>query len=264
MFISKKNREVAENIWKNCKMAFKLSDEPRAGFYECGMLLSPDELLGYIPVLAERRENLDEQQLAFLKRLLRSESVCEHSYSCSNLVSEMLMWYPDIVRGYSPLTLIKTMQIHDIAEIVLHDISDNGSLAHENKREKERKIFKQYAYRLPPGYRECVDSLFLEMDECSTDEGMFLKATDKTDAVLRLLACENMGLYGNVFRRDNITKQDLKHAIIVGTGNCTDVWGYHLYEVCREFPDEILNPFAHLLYVAATDVRGKPFEWWPA
>ncbi|MBR3135338.1 HD domain-containing protein [Candidatus Saccharibacteria bacterium] len=261
---------VAMDIWENQKMMMNIAYEPRAGFYECDLYMRP-KIVSRIVTKYVKKRNLKKwkklskgnkkQIKKYIDMIIRYESVGELSGAMASLVSDLLLAYPEMCKGYSPLLITKVAQIHDIIEGILHDIPDNGSKAHEEKVIIERRLMKEYTERMPKGVGECAYSLFLEMDACSTREGIFLKMADKVQAILKLLYFENKGLYGNVYVR-KMSKRDKEHAKIVGTGNCTDAWGYNTYLISREFPEDIVRVFEEILCVAAMDVRGKFFDWW--
>ena len=229
-----------KRTWDNMRLYYGLSCEPRSGFYECHLYPKPTE---------ETTK-------------LRFESVGEHSGSMANLVMDVLMEYPHIIKERSIVTVVKVAQIHDIAEVFLHDISDCGSEAHEAKKELERMIFWEYSQRLSMRCRQSVFTTFLDMDSCKTHDGMFLKCADKFEAVYKLLFYETKNLYGNVYMREPTTDRDKDFAKIVGTGNCTDVWAYHAYDLTRDFPKDVKEPFVAILHEAMQDVRGHFFSWW--
>ncbi len=88
-----------------------------------------------------------------------------------------------------------------------------------------------------------------------------LFALDKLEAVLTNLLLEKNGIYGDIKKKDNPTKRDLKYAGIASSNLAADVWGVQMLKRFEDFPPTITKPIYELLKIASRDVRGESFPW---
>ncbi|MBQ6354863.1 HD domain-containing protein [Candidatus Saccharibacteria bacterium] len=228
-----------DKIWISYRMFKREADIARAGYYLCKVYPEPTE------------ED-------FLNRF---ESDLEHSAGVARLVSDMAAWFPELFPDVE--TAIKLAQLHDIGEIYIGDIADDGNPAHAQKEDIEQVTFLEWLYTQPEETWEDTYQYYLEFQEKSTPRGQALYIADKLEAILQLLNYELRGLYGDVRLKNPPSSRDLAFGATIGTYNATDVWACHFKAiVCDQFAPEITLPFIAVLDSAVTDVRGKWFPWW--
>lgn len=104
------------------------------------------------------------------------ESVAAHSWGVAWLV---LVLCPDTLDRGRALAIAT---VHDLAEVVVGDLTPHDGVSAEEKFERERSGMSELTRRLPNGDELCA--LWREYADASTAEGRFVKACDKLDMAL--------------------------------------------------------------------------------
>lgn len=228
-----------DRIWMSYRMIKQEANIARAGYYLCQVYPEPTE------------EDF----------FTRFESDLEHSCGMTRLVSDMAEWFPELFPDTE--SAIRLAQTHDVGEIYIGDIADDGSPAHAQKEDAEQVTFLEWLYTQPKHVWEDTFQYYLEFQDKSTPRGQALYAADKLEAILQLLNYEMHGLYGDVRLKNPPSERDLKFGAKIGTYNATDVWACHFKNIVVDrFDPEITLPFVCVLDSAVTDARGEWFPWW--
>lgn len=227
-----------DKIWISYRMFKREAEVVRSGYYLCGIYPEPTE------ESAKRR----------------SESDLEHSAGLAHLVSDMAVWCPGLFPN--PFLATKVAMAHDIGEIYIGDIADDGNRDHDVKDAEELEVFLEYVLNQPENIQDEILSYYEEFQTRSTPRGIVMYIADKLEAVLQLLNYEFQGKYGDVRLKEPPSERDLKFAEIIGTSNSTDVWAYHFKTLIDDYPSEMTLPFICVLDSAVNDVRGEWFPWW--
>lgn len=245
-----------DKIWMSYRMFKKEAEVTRAGYYLCKVYPDPDGIWGRL----DSAGKLTDQDYARLGDL-RSESDLEHSAGMSRLVTDMAAWFPELFPN--PTCAAKLAQLHDIGEIYIGDIADDGSPEHAQKEDLEQIAFLEWLYNQPEEIWEDTYQYYLEFQDKSTKRGQTLYIADKLEAILQLLNYELRGIYGDVRLKEPPSERDLEFGKTIGTYNATDVWAYHFKtNVVDQYSPDITLPFLCVLDSAVTDVRGEWFPWW--
>jgi len=116
----------------------------------------------------------------------RKESVAEHSWRLALMVfvlARELKLKIDIEKA------IKIALIHDLAEAITGDIDairiSKGEVSKEQKHKLELEAIKQIKNSLPKLGKEIYE-LWAEYENCSTEEGRFVKGVDKLETLTQL------------------------------------------------------------------------------
>ena len=241
-----------DKIWMSYRMFKREAEVTRAGYYLCHIYPSPGTVY-----MCPNSGGWDYVRLGDV----RSESDLEHSAGVSRLVSDMALWFPELFPN--PLCAAKLAQLHDIGEIYIGDIADDGNPAHAQKEDKEQEAFLEWLYTQPEKVWEETYRYYIEFQDKSTPRGQAIYIADKLEAILQLLNYELQGMYGDVRSKEPPSERDLKFGETIGTYNATDVWACHFKTIVYDqFDPEITLPFLCVLDSAVTDVRGEWFPWW--
>lgn len=130
------------------------------------------EFNNLVKVLGEIR---DLKRAGWVRReVVNPESVAEHSYGVA------LLAYLLCPSNLDKQKCLEYAIIHDLAEIIVGDITPGEKVPHEVKRQKEETAIKQIAENLNSPQ---LAQLFIEYECQNTQEAKFIKMLDRLDAV---------------------------------------------------------------------------------
>lgn len=155
---------------------------------------------------------------------------------------------------------------HDVGEVEIGDIPDDGNLLHDTKDQIEREVFEEmvgqaFVFRSEVRRKHELMKLFDDFQNRENLGGAIF-ALDKLEAVLMQLLCEKHGNSGDLEKKENCTDQDKKFMKFTGSSKSSDIWAAHTCSLIKDFPYWIKAPVLGLLDTAVRDVRGVPFSWW--
>lgn len=242
--------DAAKNLWKNFEAMTDLSYVLRKGFEVCGVYTINKG--GSVRIFSE------------LEKLTRPESTAEHSARVANLLSEIMLWYPQYFAGVDRFLVLKTALNHDVGEIEVGDVIDDGGRAHDLKADAEWAAVKAFYNNLPADDRERMLDYHRQFEDANTLLGQMIKMADKVDAIGKLILFEKRGLYGDIFHKDPPSERDVNFAREIGTGNCTDVWGRHLEWLfdTNDFRQSVVDIAKGFLSEGLQSIGRDFFPWW--
>ncbi len=118
----------------------------------------------------------------------RRENSAEHSWQIA-LSAVLLKEYA--VKKIDILRVIKMLLIHDIIEIDSGDLfAFAEEINHKEQEIKELKAAKRLFSILPSWQKEEFNSLWLEFEECKSNDSIFAKSIDRILPLLINMRCE--------------------------------------------------------------------------
>lgn len=232
-----------ENIWAAYQKYATTAAVLRKGFELSGMTEKTGDT---VPDIAESFR-------------LRGESDLEHQAKVAWLALVFLrMFWP--VQRIDVYLFIAVALCHDVGEIEIGDIPDNGSPLHDSKDSLERKVFEEMARQAFPSCEHELIKMFVKFQD-RENFGLAICALDKLEAALMQLLCEKHGNGGSIDDGD-ATDQDRALIRFTGTTATADVWAARMCSRIDGFPDWVKSPVLKLLDTAVRDVRGASFSWW--
>lgn len=251
-------RQSAEKIWGFYEFYANTAYVSRAGV----------ELYGLAEPNPYDRKDDDYVAKSFYRR---GESALEHQAKTALLCNLFASNFPNF---FGPIfcsaydnhyiwSLVSVSLVHDVGEVVIGDIPDDGSVEHDMKDESELKIFRG---KVLAGFSESDANILIKrFQDFQNRRGSFGKAVyalDKLEAILNLIHLEKKGLIGDSEMKDNRTASDCLCAKITGTTSATDCWTARLKAQLDEYSEVIRNPVYAVLGVAIRSARGEMFNWW--
>lgn len=229
-------------IWKAYQSFATTAVVRRKGFELAGMTEKTDDT---VPDIADSFR-------------LHGESDLEHQAKVAWLALVFLrtFWTVPNIDVY-PFVVVALC--HDVGEIKIGDIPDNGNPLHDSKDLLEREVFEEMARQAFPSC-ERVIKMFTQFQD-RENFGLAICALDKLEAALMQLLCEKHGNGGSI-DSGNATDQDRALMRFTGTTATADVWAARMCLRTRGFPDWVKSPVLKLLDTAVCDVRGTSFSWW--
>lgn len=118
----------------------------------------------------------------------RSESTAEHSW---RLVMMAFVVARELRLEINIDKAIKIALVHDLAEAITGDIPAEFTIGNkaltEEKRVNETKAFEDFKELLNTELGHEIYELWLEFENCNTEEGKFVQALDKIEAMVHSL-----------------------------------------------------------------------------
>lgn len=248
------SEEKVKKVWSGYKLYAQTAFVPRSGYELTGMTA--------------------EQDRASVAKMFanRGESVLEHQAKTTWLV----IAFRENFGGYffdrwcgesSAFYSMSCMLMHDVGEVVVGDIADDGNPEHENKEAAELEVYWRLAetcsfYDASAVYWPALVGPFKEFQKKQSQDGRALYALDKLEAVLMQIFLEGYGVTGHISEKPYETDLDNYFVQVTGSDKTADTWAAHLKWLLRDFEDKITEPVFSVMRFAIKDVRGKDYEWW--
>lgn len=192
----------------------------------------------------------------------RSESDLEHTAGMTALTSLVAMYYPELIRPSEMPLFLMAAQLHEIGEVELGDLPDDGTRDEKHKCRVEQKVMDRYLKDLPEPYNTELALFFLEFQHRSTRRGRILYCLDKLEAVFQGLIYEKEGRGGDWHAKEricNFSAQDRQNMAETGSSQLVDIWAVHFMDQIADIPEA--PNFLEILGAAVCDIRGEWFPW---
>lgn len=252
------NDTDAKKVWEAYKMYTETAYVIRTGFQYFGM--TQDYSAGWLKSVSdkffERGQSAAEHQanVALLCNLFSSNFPCFFDQQSLTAQDSQSIWVISMVA-----------LLHDVSEVKIGDIPDDGSPEHAAKEEGETQIFNRFA-----------ELGFIDKDADALKDGFkafqkknqyVFNATyvlDKLEAVFTLIFLEKHECIGNMKAYKKPTKLDRELMRVTGTTNPVDCLALHFKMICEHyrFSESITEPVYAVLKAAIIDARGEFFNWW--
>lgn len=201
----------------------------------------------------------------------RGESDLEHQAKVGWLTLAFLNNFPGFFgelsnrSGFQPeiWSIITVALCHDVGEVGIGDIPDDGRPEHDSKSDTELRVFKTLMRAFCSYNASEATAVFERFQQKYSSTGAALFMLDKLEAVLTLLFLEKHGAIGNLENKANLTTQDKYFMEAAESNNPADVWAIHFKLVVQGgFSKSLSEPVLKMMETAFVDVRGKLPEWW--
>lgn len=191
------------------------------------------------------------------------DSTLTHSGRTAMLFSDMMDLWPSYFKDIDKYLALKVALNHDIGELVVGDVPDDGRKAHELKKDPEWEAIMNHYFNLPDEvYLMCKD-IHWQFEEARTFLGQSIKLADKLDFVAKLIRMEGQGY--NLNAKAHFSVNDWVLARETGNHNFVDIVANHLRHMMKKNHfDKRLVQIAIGFITCGLDSIYRPFfEWWP-
>ena len=233
----------AQILWDNWNKYDMLDDVFRQGFIKAGVYGN-------------------NRKAKHLIREYHAESTLTHSGRAAMLFSDMMDLWPSYYEGVDKYVALKVALNHDIGELVVGDILDDGRKEHEEKKEPEWSAVIYHYSRLKEGtYLKCKD-IHRQFEDASTFLGQSIKLADKLDFLAKLIKLEGAGC--NFRKTGYFSKRDWELADEIERYDFVDVVANHLRHMLQDgHYDQRLVCIAEQFLTCALRSAERPFfKWW--
>lgn len=233
----------AETLWDNWNKYDDLDSVYRQGFLKTKVYGFGNELKSTIDTY-------------------RVESTLIHSGRAAMLFSDLIDLWPAYYEGIDKYIALKVALNHDIGELIVGDVCDDGRKEHEDKKASEWAAVVEHYNSLPEDVYLACRYIHQQFEEASSFLGQSIKLTDKLDFLAKLIKLESQGY--DLENVKDFTKGDLRLASEINCYSLIDVCANrlrHLF-VDHQFDQRLTQIGAQFLTCGLYTINRSFFEWW--
>lgn len=190
------------------------------------------------------------------------DSTLTHSGRSAMLFSDMMDLWPSYFKNVDKYIALKVMQNHDIGELVVGDVVDDGRAEHEDKKDPEWDAVATHFSHFPEEtYIKCK-YVYRDFENSSTFLGQSMKMADKLDFLAKLIKLESQGMVLN--NNKHYSENDWKLAKEIGTDNFIDIIGNHLRHLMLDhcYSDKLIQIAIGFMTSGLSTIDRPFFKWW--
>ena len=226
--------KLLTELWRKYVVAKSLDDVPRGGFPACGT--------GKVQPKQRWVRNLRRWLVRVLNRCLarlgeiRLETDGGHSFGLVLLAYLVHVYLPEHLPLKIYILVSAAGIYHELGEIVYGDRLDDGSQDLLSKNNSEAEVIREYFRGVPDSeYLERIiiraEDMQVRYEEVDLSNELdvaawWLKALDKTEAVLQNGRYRMMNAVGRIGQKDNPSKKDLASIEELGTDDIVFIWAF--------------------------------------
>lgn len=191
-----------------------------------------------------------------------ADSTLTHSGRSAMLFSDIMDLWPNYFKNVDKYIALKTMQAHDVGELVVGDVCDDGRVEHEDKKGPEwEAVVEHYSCFPEETYLKCK-IIYRDFEECNTFLGQSMKLADKLDFIAKLIKMESQGY--NLNNSEHYSKNDWQLAGEIDRYEFIDVVANHLRHlmVDRHFDSKLVKVAEGFITCGLKTVNRPFFGWW--
>lgn len=191
-----------------------------------------------------------------------AETTLIHSFRAALLFSDIMDLYPSYYKDVDKYTALKVALNHDIGELVVGDVCDDGRQEHEDKKYAEWAAVERHYFCYEDETYLRYKAVHREFEDSSTFLGQSIRMADKLDFIAKLIKLESRGY--NLGQREHFAHGDFKYAEEINCYNFIDICANHLRHLMAESHfDERLTQICEQFLTCALKTVDRPFfEWW--
>lgn len=233
----------AQILWDNWNKYDDLDSVYRQGFLKIKAYGYGDEI-----------ENLIDK--------FHAESTLIHSARTAMFFSDMMDLWPSYFKDVDRYVALKVVLNHDIGELIVGDVCDDGRKAHKDKGQAEwGAVIEHYAKFKDETYLP-YKFVHREFEDANTFLGQSIKLADKLDFLAKLIKMESQGY--NLNNDEYYSKNDWRLGDEINRYEFIDIVANHLrHIIVRHHFDERLILIAIQFLTCGLKTLDRPFfEWW--
>lgn len=192
----------------------------------------------------------------------RAETTLAHSGRTAMLFSDMMDLWPDYFKGVDKYLALKVALNHDVGELLVGDVVDDGREEHSHKKGPEWEAMQNHYFNLPEQVYLRSKEIHREFENANTFLGQSIKLIDKLDFIAELIKLNSDGYITT--NRKHFTKGDLALCREIKHYDLIDGCSNHLRHLMHKHHfDQRLVQIAVQFLTCGLATLGRPFfEWW--
>lgn len=211
--------------------------------------------------LAARIYGFGDEAIPMIEKY-RAETTLVHSGRTAMLFSDMMDLWPAYFKDVDKYMALKVALNHDIGELSVGDVVDDGRIEHEDKKDPEwDAVQNHYFSHQEQTYLNCKN-IHREFENVNTFLGQSIKLADKLDFIAELIKLNSDGYITT--NRKYFTKGDLALCREIKHYDLIDGCSNHLRRLMHKHDfDQRLVQIAVRFLTCGLATLGRPFfEWW--
>ena len=204
----------------------------------------------------------EDPDIKWLIRKYHAESTLTHSGRAAMLFSDMMDLWPTYYKGVDKYAALKVALNHDIGELIVGDVCDDGCAEHEDKKEPEwGAIVYHYSQFQDENYLKYKD-IHQQFEDTSTFLGQSIKLADKLDFVAKLIKLEGEGV--KFTKSTYFSEKDWELAKEIHVRNFVDIVANHLRHLLKDgnFDQRLVLIAEEFLACGLASANRPFFNWW--
>lgn len=186
-----------------------------------------------------------------------------HSYRVGALFTDMMDLWPSYFKKVDKYKASRIAYTHDIGELSVGDICDDGCKEHDAKKAPEWGAVLNHYINLPEQtYLEYKD-LFRQFESAKTFVGQAIKMADKFDFLAKVIKMEGQGYH--LDNAEYYGKRDIELAEEIGSYKFIDIIGnsfHHLLVIDYRFDQRLVQIGTGLVTCALNSINHPLWKWW--
>lgn len=234
----------AQILWDNWSKYDDLDSVKRSGFFKI------------------RAYGFGKEAKIMMKKY-HTESVLIHSGRTAMLFSDMMDLYPAYFKDIDKYTALKIALNHDVGELKVGDVCDDGRIEHETKKDPEWSSIVEHYSHFPEETYIKSKNMHRQFEEANTFLGQSIKMADKLDFIAKLIKMQSQGYYLN--NEKYYSQSDWRLADEIESYEFIDIVANHLRHLMMRYHyDQRLAMIATQFLSCGLKTIDRPFfEWWP-
>lgn len=206
----------------------------------------------------------DNEHLELIQRY-NVDNDLSHGARVAQMVSDLMDLWPMYYHDVDKACAVRVALNHDIGELVVGDMLDDGCKEHDLKKNPEYQAVDRYFRRMPDEvYYRCMD-YYNQFSKSDTFLGQSIRLMDKLDFLGKLIKLEGEGMIGKLSNKVNPSKRDLEFALEIDSDDYVDIVARGLLKIFQDdnFDYRLVQIGVSFLTCALREI-GRPFyPWWP-
>lgn len=191
-----------------------------------------------------------------------AETTLVHSGRAAMLFSDMMDLWPDYFKDVDKYLALKVALNHDVGELSVGDIVDDGRKEHDDKKDSEWEAVQNHYFNLPEqAYLKCK-GIHREFENANTFLGQSIKLVDKLDFIAELIKLNSDGYITT--NRKHFTKGDFALCREIACYDLIDGCANHLRHLMRDhdFDKRLVQIAIQFLTCGLKSIDRPFFKWW--
>lgn len=178
------------------------------------------------------------------------------------LFSDMMDLWPDYFKDVDKYLALKVALNHDVGELSVGDIVDDGRKEHDDKKDSEWEAVQNHYFNLPEqAYLKCK-GIHREFENANTFLGQSIKLVDKLDFIAELIKLNSNGYITT--NRKHFTEGDFALCREIACYDLIDGCANHLRHLMHDhdFDKRLVQIAIQFLTCGLKSIDRPFFKWW--
>jgi len=190
------------------------------------------------------------------------ETTLMHSARVAMLFSDMMDLWPDYFKGIDKYAALKVALNHDIGELTVGDIVDDGRKEHDDKKDPEFEAVLDHFFKFHDEDYIRYKEIYRDFEEHKTFIGQAMKMIDKLDFLAKLIKMEGQGY--DLSNDAGYSTNDLRLADEINRYDFVDIIANHFRHLMydHDFDKRLIQIAVQFITCGLRSIDRPFFKWW--